>query len=114
MEPSFITQRGVIGPLVSLLKRVARKTIRWYVGPQFAALRSELGKVRDELAKVRKELEEVERLYTQAQAFALIHNRELHSRMDRLAGGDKVREHASTISFSQSVLGYPRDGVGHG
>jgi hypothetical protein len=96
MEPSFITQRGVIGPLVSLFKRVARKTVRWYVGPQFADLRNELAKVRDELAKVRKELEEVERLQTQAQAFALIHYRELHGRIDQMApGADRVRDQAA-------------------
>ena len=96
MEPSTITHRGALGPLVTLFKWVVRKTVRWYVGPQFAALRSELAQVRDELAEVRKELEQVESLQMQAQAFALNHYRELHGRMDQMASGaDRVRNQAA-------------------
>jgi hypothetical protein len=96
MEPSLITHRGAIGPFITLYKWVARKAVRWYVGPQFADLRNELAKVRDDLAKVRKELEQVESLQMQAQAFTINHYRELHSRIDQMAlWADRVHDQAA-------------------
>jgi chromosome segregation ATPase len=42
MEPSAVSHRPVIGSLVGLIKRIVRKSIRWYVAPQLEELRVRL------------------------------------------------------------------------
>jgi hypothetical protein len=42
MEPSAVSHRPVIGSLVVLIKRIVRKSIRWYVAPQLEDLRARL------------------------------------------------------------------------
>jgi len=42
MEPSAVSHRPVIGSLVVLIKRIVRRSIRWYVGPQLDELRARL------------------------------------------------------------------------
>jgi chromosome segregation ATPase len=42
MEPSAVSHRPVIGSLVVLVKRIVRKSIRWYVRPQLEDLRARL------------------------------------------------------------------------
>jgi chromosome segregation ATPase len=42
MEPRPVSHRPVIGSLVVLIKRVVRKSIRWYVAPQLADMRVRL------------------------------------------------------------------------
>jgi chromosome segregation ATPase len=42
MEPSAVSHRPVIGSLVVLIKRIVRKSIRWYVAPQLEELRTRL------------------------------------------------------------------------
>src|SRR5262245_937740 len=42
MEPSAVSHRPVIGSLVVLIKRIVRRSVRWYVAPQLEELRLRL------------------------------------------------------------------------
>jgi chromosome segregation ATPase len=42
MEPSAVSHRPLIGSLVVLIKRIVRKSIRWYVAPQLEDMRAKL------------------------------------------------------------------------
>ena len=42
MEPGAVSHRPVIGSLVVLIKRIVRKSVRWYVAPQLDDMRARL------------------------------------------------------------------------
>jgi DNA topoisomerase IB len=77
MEPAVVSFHRILGPLAALFKHLVRKSIRWYVHPQVAALEQELARVREELTQLEKQ-------HVQTQAFALNHYQELFSRLERL------------------------------
>jgi chromosome segregation ATPase len=42
MDPQAVSHRPLIGSLVVLLKRLARKSVHWYVAPQVEGLRAQI------------------------------------------------------------------------
>jgi SAM-dependent methyltransferase len=45
MEPQTVSNRRVVGPLMALVKKLVRKSIRWYVQPQVDELRQRLDRI---------------------------------------------------------------------
>jgi SAM-dependent methyltransferase len=76
MEPSAVSHRRLLGPSVTFVKRLIRKAIRWYVGPQFLHLEDRVRELPNLEAQVRQEVAhlhshlaklEAERANTQAE-----------------------------------------------
>src|SRR5947209_6869211 len=53
MEPVPVSHRAFLSPLVVLIKRLVRKSVRWYVAPQLEMLRRQIIGLQEAIADIR-------------------------------------------------------------
>jgi hypothetical protein len=90
MEPSAASHRRVLGPGVTFAKRLIRRAIRWYVGPQLAELHQKVQELqvqlRHETARLHGHLAQLETQRADTQAGLLVQFLELRAEIDRHCG----------------------------
>jgi hypothetical protein len=88
MDPQAVSHRPLIGSLVVLIKRLARKSIRWYVAPQIEQARSQITNLERCVAELLRRDEmrarEWQVFHAQQNVGAL---EEMHSRLAELRAG---------------------------
>jgi 2-polyprenyl-3-methyl-5-hydroxy-6-metoxy-1,4-benzoquinol methylase len=105
VNPQAVSSRRVVGPLISVVKRLVRKSIRWYVQPQIEELRQQVEELRQRMERVEPLQQRVARL--ESHLFARPH---INPENVRVPPGPNAGETFDYVGFEYQFRG-PRSRI---